>query len=159
MAHFCKISKIQNADGSYDVIGCYYGRDEDNETALSERTGDSYKKTSYNTKANKYYEWRDGKYLLAEDQSKAFRKNYGGAGALYWPNHDGFSAKQPFPSWTLNTTTLIWECPVGYPDVLNDNSIGVTHSWNEDLQRWEAFDADGDLSSTWNTSTNAWETV
>jgi hypothetical protein len=159
MAHFCKISKIQNADGSYDVIGCYYGRDEDNETALSERTGDSYKKTSYNTKANKYYEWREGAYLLAEDQSKAFRKNYGGAGALYWPEHDGFSAKQPFPSWTLNTTTLIWECPVGYPDVLNDNSIGITHSWNEDLQRWEAFDEDGDLTSTWNTTTNAWETV
>ena len=157
MAHFCRLSKIQNADGSHDVIACYYGRDEDEEVKLSERTGDTYKQTSYNTKANKYYEWRGGKYLLAEDQSKAFRKNYGGSGALYWPEHDGFSSKQPFPSWTLNTTTLTWECPVGYSEVLYDE--GVTHSWNEDLQRWEAFNEEDNLSSVWNTSTNAWETV
>lgn len=155
MAHYAVI----NEDNI--VVQVFVGKDEGQGTDWEVEYGKFYpghivRRTSYNT--------RGGKYLNAdgtehEDQSKAFRKNYGGAGALYWPEHDGFSAKQPFPSWTLNTTTLIWECPVGYPDVLNDNSIGITHSWNEDLQRWEAFDEDGNLSSTWNTSTNAWETV
>lgn len=150
MAHFAKISKVQNIDGSYDVIGCYYGRDEDenNEEQLSERTGDTYKRTSYNTRANVHL-----------NGGTPFRKNYGGKGSLYWPQYDGFSARQPFPSWTLNTTTLVWECPVGHPDIITDNSIGTSHSWNEDLQRWEAFDLDGNISSIWNTTNNTWEQV
>ncbi len=42
-----------------------------------------------------------------------------------------FINKQPYPSWILNNTTYIWECPVKYPD------DGKMYTWNETTKAWD----------------------
>tara|TARA_A200000159_G_scaffold92514_1_gene85984 strand:+ start:3665 stop:3991 length:327 start_codon:yes stop_codon:yes gene_type:complete len=64
----------------------------------------------------------------------SIRKNYAGIGFSYDAIKDAFIPPQPFPSWTLNEDTFIWECPVAYP---NDNNM---YEWNEDSQEWELID-------------------
>ena len=58
------------------------------------------------------------------------RYNYAGVGRLYNVQADAFYAPQPFDSWTLNTTTYLWEPPVPYP------SNGTSHRWDEDTRAW-----------------------
>ena len=41
---------------------------------------------------------------------------------------------KPYPSWTLNTSTIEWEAPIPSPIPNNDDEIYV---WNEDAQRWD----------------------
>lgn len=60
------------------------------------------------------------------------RYNYAGIGRLYNAQADAFYPPQPFNSWTLNTSTYLWEPPVAYPA---DNSA---YTWNEADQRWDA---------------------
>ena len=60
-----------------------------------------------------------------------FRKNYAGIGFTYDKERDAFIPPQPFPSWTLNEDTCIWECPVAHP---NDGNI---YNWNEETQAWD----------------------
>jgi len=61
-----------------------------------------------------------------------FRKNYGNIGFTYDAQRDAFIPPQPFPSWTINEDTCLWEPPVSFP---NDGKI---HYWVEDNQIWEA---------------------
>ena len=75
--------------------------------------------TSYNT--------RGGVHL---NGGTPLRKNYAGVGYTYDSSLDAFYEPQPFPSWTLNKTTCLWEAPVPYP---ND---GAAHVWNEATQTW-----------------------
>lgn len=98
-----------------------------------------WKKTSYNTKRGQYFVVdEEGSPVLAEDQSKAFRKNFASAGMIYIPEHDLFTIKQPFPSWTLNTTLGIWEAPVAQPTLsIQDHEQGFRYEWNESLGQWE----------------------
>lgn len=44
---------------------------------------------------------------------------------------DAFYEQQPFPSWTLNEDTCIWEAPTPMPD------DGKYYKWNEDTGAWE----------------------
>ncbi len=60
-----------------------------------------------------------------------FRKNYAGIGYVYYEDIDAFAPKQPYPSWTLNPDTAIWEPPVPKPE--ND---GKLYDWDEDTQSW-----------------------
>jgi len=79
--------------------------------------------TSYNT--------RDGVHYGADGQpdgGEALRKNYAGIGYTY--DGTGFAAPQPYPSWTLNQTTYLWESPVPYP------TDGKLYAWNEDTKSW-----------------------
>lgn len=62
------------------------------------------------------------------------RYNYAGKGALYDANADAFYSPQPFSSWTLDTDSYTWVCPVEYP---ND---GNSYLWNEDNQTWDAVE-------------------
>lgn len=78
------------------------------------------KRTSINTRANAH---RNG--------GTAYRKNAAVIGGEYYASHDGFAAPKPYTSWTLNTTTLLWEAPVDYP------TDGNTYEWNETDQRWD----------------------
>lgn len=84
--------------------------------------GDSFRwiQTSYNTFGGVH---KNGGYPL--------RKNYAGVGFTYDKTKDAFIAPQPFPSWTLNETTCLWEAPVAYPD------DGKTYRWNEEITNWE----------------------
>jgi len=60
------------------------------------------------------------------------RKNFPGKGFHYDFVADAFYGPKPFDSWTLNTTTYKWECPVDEPDDFN----GMNYDWNEDGQSW-----------------------
>jgi hypothetical protein len=76
--------------------------------------------TSYNTRA--------GQHDLG---GTPLRKNYAGIGFSYDSTRDAFIPPQPYPSWTLNEETCLWECPVAYPD------DGNMYNWNEETQTWD----------------------
>jgi hypothetical protein len=84
------------------------------------------KRTSYNTHGGIHY--TNGVPSL--DQSKAFRKNYAGIGYYYDSIRDYFIPPKPFPSWTLNEDTCLWQSPIPYP---ND---GKMYTWNEEILNW-----------------------
>tara|TARA_E500000318_G_C3566988_1_gene216111 strand:+ start:514 stop:978 length:465 start_codon:yes stop_codon:yes gene_type:complete len=147
MAHFAKC-KLQD-DGTYKVLRVNAGRDEDNETDLTNREteeGVIWKKTSYGTRAGAHYsknelgEWEvdrneDGSY----DRSKAYRKNYAAMDYIYDPTLDGFISPQPYPSWTLKEEAGIWESPLGpKPQVTAEMMAENQHyDWNEENQSWD----------------------
>jgi len=62
------------------------------------------------------------------------RRNYAGIGFTYDQTRDAFLPPQPFPSWTLNETTLQWEPPVAMPE--DDNGPYI---WNEAQTDWESI--------------------
>jgi hypothetical protein len=62
--------------------------------------------------------------------NKNFRKNFAGIGYTYDKTRDAFIPPQPYPSWTLDEDTCLWECPVAYPD--DDNM----YIWNETDKQW-----------------------
>ena len=82
--------------------------------------------TSYNTHGNVHF-GQDGE----PDGGVALRKNYAGAGDTYDSTADAFHQPSPFPSWSLNATTFIWEAPVAYP--LDDTSL---YLWDENTTSW-----------------------
>lgn len=81
------------------------------QTFCTNLLGGNWKQTSYNA---------------------TFRKNYAGVGYSYDTDLDAFIPPRPYPSWSLNTTTCLWEPPVPYPA---DNNLYV---WNEETSVWES---------------------
>lgn len=81
--------------------------------------------TSYNTKG--------GTHLQG---GTPLRKNFAGVGYIYDVTRDAFYAPQPYPSWTLNDDTCLWEPPVAYPDEDMEN----IYNWNEETQAWDLQD-------------------
>ena len=79
--------------------------------------------TSYNTRGGVHY-GQDGQ----PDGGIALRMNYAGIGYNY--DGIGFYAPQPYPSWTLDPNTYLWQPPVPYP---ND---GKLYTWDEATQSW-----------------------
>jgi hypothetical protein len=88
-----------------------------------------WKKTSYNTKGGIHYESEN--FIPSQNQSKAFRKNTAGIGYYYDSIRDAFIPPKPFPSWTLNEESCLWDSPIPYP---ND---GKMYTWNEDILNWQ----------------------
>jgi hypothetical protein len=84
--------------------------------------------TSYNTRGGVHY-GQDGK----TDGGVALRGNYAGVGYTYDQAHDVFYAPSPFPSWTLNQTTWLWEAPVAMP------TDGKPYKWDEATKSWVAI--------------------
>jgi hypothetical protein len=91
------------------------------------QTNDIWKQTSYNTIGGLHY--TNG--ILSLDQSKSFRKNHAGIGYYYDSIRDAFIPPKPFPSWTLNEQSCLWQSPIFYP---ND---GKMYQWNEETGNWE----------------------
>ena len=77
--------------------------------------------TSYNTRGNTH--------ALG---GTPLRYNFAGVGYHYDRDADAFHAPQPYPSWTLDTTTYTWTPPVPRPDETNP------YLWNEETQTWDA---------------------
>ena len=73
--------------------------------------------TSYNTKGNQH--------LLG---NTPLRGNYAGVGFTYDRANDVFYQPKPHNSWTLSTTTWLWEPPLPWP-TLAYNQIA---RWDED---------------------------
>ena len=105
MSHFAKL------DENNVVIIVVRGRQEDDgkEIELSERTGDTYKQTSYNTNAGIYLD-SSGEFVVPHaDQTKAFRKNFAGPGYTYDPDRDAFIPPKPDEGeWQLDEFSCTW---------------------------------------------------
>jgi len=82
--------------------------------------------TSYNTRGGVHY-GPGGE----PDGGVALRGNYAGVGYTYDQANDVFYAPQPYPSWTLNQTTWMWEPPVAYP------ADGKLYVWDEATVGWK----------------------
>lgn len=86
-------------------------------------------KTSYNTYGNQH---RLGGTPL--------RGNFAGKGHIYDKQNDVFYSPQPFPSWTLNTSTWTWEPPVPRPSDENPNADPpVLYVWDEESTYWVRY--------------------
>ena len=104
MSYFAKLNS-ENI-----VVAVYPGKDTDTEEKISERTGETYKKTSY---------------------TGSIRKNYAGIGYIYDASKDAFIPPKPYNSWVLDNDTCQWKAPVNLPDETN------FYIWNEDNLKWE----------------------
>ena len=125
MAHYVVL------DSNNIVVDGFVGRNE-GEDGVDWEQYYSAKRTSYNTRGGVHYDPDTNEPSV--DQSKAFRKNYAGLGYTYDEVRDAFIPPQPYPSWTLNESTCLWDAPVPYPD---DNQM---YLWNEETQQWDVVD-------------------
>jgi hypothetical protein len=125
MAHFAKIGTgnivlrvhtIHNNEAPTEEAGQEFLR-------RTHKNKDTYKQTSYNT--------HGGVHLLG---GTPFRKNYAGRNYTFDEARDAFIPPKPYPSWTLNETTCLWEAPVAYPD--DDKS----YTWNEETTSWDEIE-------------------
>lgn len=80
----------------------------------------SFIQTSYNT--------RGGVHILG---GTPLRMNYASPGYTYDAARDAFIPPKPFPSWSLNNDTCLWEAPATYP------TDGRSYMWNENTRQWE----------------------
>ena len=88
-----------------------------------------WKQTSYNTANGVHY--TDN--TPSADQTKAFRGNFAGVGMKYDQDNDVFIGQQPYPSWTLNTSTWAWNPPVAQPE---PTDTVLVWKWDEASQTW-----------------------
>ena len=108
MSHF---AKVENGIVTQVIVA-------EQEVIDSAIFGHGWVQTSYNTHGGQHPEGRP------------LRKNYAGAGYTYDEQRDAFIPPQPYPSWTLNDDTCLWDCPVAYPD------DGLKYSWDEATLTW-----------------------
>jgi hypothetical protein len=128
MSYFANVLTLTNGKGIVsDVIAA------EQEFIDSGAVGDAslWWQTSYNTHGNVHY-GPDGQ----PDGGVALRANYAGIGYTLDTNfvENGvigvFYEPQPYPSWTLDTQTYLWQAPVPYP------STGGPYQWDEATQSW-----------------------
>ena len=118
MSHYAKV-----LDGK--VINVIVAEPEFFTTFIDNSPG-SWIQTSYNTRGNVHY-GSDGQ----PDGGTALRGNFAGIGFTYDAKNDVFYEPRIYPSWTLNTSTWLWEPPIPYP---NDNK---NYIWNEPELTWK----------------------
>ena len=73
-----------------------------------------------------YSNWKQTSY------NGKIRKNYAGFGYKYDAQRDAFIPPQPYPSWTLNEDTCLWDAPVPFP------TDGQPYQWDESVTNWVA---------------------
>ena len=111
MSHFAKV-----LDGK--VVQVIVAEPEFFETFVDSSPG-QWIQTSYNTRGNQHPEGRP------------LRGNYAGVGYTYDAQNDVFYAPQPYPSWTLNESTWLWEAPTPMPQ------DGKVYRWDEATTTWK----------------------
>jgi|TARA_R100000149_G_C5878215_1_gene142404 hypothetical protein len=121
MAHIAKLNKEANADGTHTVLNVYVVSDNVTESELSARSGEMYRKTSYNTRAGTYF--TPNTNTIDPDQSKAFRGNFAAKGMVFDPVKDKFYWPAPHPDWTLNETEWQFYAPTPHPETLDENGF------------------------------------
>jgi len=119
MAHFAELDE-NNVVLRVLVVDDLHEADGHNFLSNTLGLGGTWVKTSYNTFA--------GEHLLG---GTAFRKNFAGIGFIFDLERDAFYAPQPYPSWTLNEDSCIWQPPTPMP---TDDKM---YSWNEEDLAWE----------------------
>lgn len=110
MAHFAQI------DENNIVVQVIVA---ENQEWCEANLGGTWIQTSYNTFA--------GEHKLG---GTPLRKNYAGIGYIYDAERDAFIPPQPFPSWSLNEQTCLYQPPIPYP------SDEKPYQWDEELGDW-----------------------
>jgi hypothetical protein len=108
MGHY---AKVENGIVSQIIVA-------DGPDWCEKNLGGEWVQTSYNTYGGVH---SGGKFPI--------HKNYAGVGFTF--DGVGFAAPQPYPSWTLNLESYLWEAPVSHP------TDGKNYIWNETSQQWE----------------------
>lgn len=123
MSHFAHIIPTQRVD-IYEVDNVIVAEQDFINSGLA---GDptTWIQTSYNTRFGIHY-GQDGE----PDGGNALRGNYAMIGGLYDKTNDKFYAKQPYSSWTLDTTRWDWQPPVPMP------TDGKLYNWDETSKSW-----------------------
>ncbi|QDP57623.1 MAG: hypothetical protein Tp1102MES731781_51 [Prokaryotic dsDNA virus sp.] len=119
MAHYAKVDK--------GIVKKVIVAEADFFNNYVDTTPGEWVQTSYNTRGGIHYQPNTN--TPSDDQSLSLRKNYAGVGYHY--DGIGFYMPQPYPSWTLNTSTYYWEPPVAFP-----TEDGKTHTWDETNKQW-----------------------
>ena len=70
--------------------------------------------------------WLNATSCKRTSYNGTIRKNYAGIGYTF--DGVGFAAPQPFPSWTLNQQSYLWEPPTPRPEGM--------WRWDEDSLSW-----------------------
>jgi hypothetical protein len=79
-------------------------------------------------------------FIYSEEQQRWVPPvEYPNDGSNYWWNEEVLewvfiSSTQPYPSWTWNTETKVWEAPTPKPD---SDSPFSQYTWNEETLTWE----------------------
>ena len=118
MAHFAKIEN--------NIVTTVIVAEQD---FIDEHCEGTWVQTSYNTFGGVHY-GQDGN----PDGGTALRKNYAGIGFTYDAGRDAFYEAKPYPSWTLNEDSCIWDPPTAIPD---DDKL---YRWNEDTTSWVVWE-------------------
>lgn len=111
MAHFAKVQK--------GIVTKVIVAEPDFFDTFVDDSAGEWVQTSYNT--------RGGTHALG---GTPLRKNYAGIGFTYDSELDAFIPPQPYPSWTVNSDTGLWNAPTPRPD------DGEEYQWDEDTQSW-----------------------
>ena len=128
MAHFAKLDE-SNIVTTVNVVH--------NNELLVDGTENEQKGINFLKKLYNWDYWKQTSYNTTGGVHKlggtSFRKNYAGIGYTYDADRDAFIAPQPYPSWTLNDDTCLWDPPVAYPD------DGQIYEWNESTTSWDVI--------------------
>jgi hypothetical protein len=142
MAHFAKISEenevlsvhvVNNAD----ILDNGVESETKGQNLLSEIHGwpaNLFKQCSYHTSKG-----------VHSNGGTPLRANFPSVGFMWHENHNIFSKPKPYASWTLDTTTGVWNPPVAKPAAQEDpeNKSNIRHySWNEVNQQWDILSED-----------------
>jgi len=128
MAHFAEVDQ-NNVVIRVLVVDDLHEDDGENYLANVIGLGGKWLRTSYNTSGNTH--------LLG---GEPYRGNFAGVGFIYNPEKDVFYQPQPYPSWTLNEVTYIWEPPVPMPE---DRPV---FGWDEETLTWIEGESTGNES-------------
>ena len=115
MGHYAKL----NAENIVVFVTVSRDEDDERELEISARTGDTYRRTSYNTQGG-----------VHSKGGTPFRKNYAGIGYAYDTTRNAFIAPKPYSSWVLDEATCLWGAPVPMP------AEGGPWQWNEATLSW-----------------------
>lgn len=114
MAHW---AKVENGIVTQVTVGSNEDHDEGYQW-LIDNLGGTWIKTSYNTYGG-----------VHATGGTPLHKNYAGIGMMW--DGTGFFAPQPFPSWTLNKDTYLWQAPTPMPTDGQYTWDETTTSWTE----------------------------
>jgi len=113
MAHF---AQVENGTVTQVIVA-------DNKEWCEANLGGTWVQTSYNTRGGIHY-GQDGQ----PDNGTQIGYNYAGIGFTW--DGTGFAAPQPYPSWTLDKATYLWNAPTPMP------TDGKLYQWDEAIKSW-----------------------
>jgi hypothetical protein len=91
-----------------------------------------------NDMPNEGYDWfveNLGGTWIKTSYNGSIRKNFAGIGYTYNEELDAFIPTKPHESWSLNSSTCLWQAPVEYPQ------DGRAYVWNEESLLWVELEA------------------